>query len=92
MLQPLSSFAASFYGAEEFAQDADTGIVLAAVVPADRIFAMPSSGAGCLFETEMIVLGGEMDCTIRRNWAVGDEKSFWQPLKDRRNAFRRLGF
>ena len=36
----------------------DIGVVLEAVVPAERILSMPATGFGCLTEGEVIILGG----------------------------------
>lgn len=65
-LNALSSWSASEYTADQgfayqnewnFKEDHTIGTVLAAVVPAKRIYAMPSTGPGALFEWEMIVIG-----------------------------------
>jgi hypothetical protein len=51
-LQPMSSFSTSFAVAGGF------GSVLAMPIPKDRIVSTARSGAGCLGEREVIVLGG----------------------------------
>jgi len=66
---PLSSWSTDFRVAQSFAVQSslDKGGVLKEgvypavavnVVPADRIFSLPSTGPGCLSESELVVLGG----------------------------------
>ncbi|MFI6536632.1 hypothetical protein ACIBHY_29570 [Nonomuraea sp. NPDC050547] len=64
-LRPLSSFTLSPFTAQEFVgQEGDPdwglqhGVVLDGTVPAERIFALPRTGIGCLDEWEAVILGG----------------------------------
>jgi len=52
-------FAGSKYGAEE----GHRGVVLRIQVPAERIFSTSVTGAGCLPEGEVVLLGGIVDTT-----------------------------
>jgi hypothetical protein len=64
-LRPLSSFTLSPFTAQEFVGpegDADwdqqRGVVMDGTVPAERVFALPRTGIGCLDEWEAVLLGG----------------------------------
>lgn len=67
-LNPLSSFTTSIVtAAQDFGLSwvsavaggrAVDGYQLTATVPAERIFSLPTSGPGCLAETECLVIGG----------------------------------
>ncbi|MGA2502000.1 MAG: hypothetical protein ABSH20_30020, partial [Tepidisphaeraceae bacterium] len=67
---PLSSWSLSASVAHGFGSDATTPgrfpYVLSAVVPADRVFSTALTGAGCLPESEVIVLGGTDHVTFKR--------------------------
>jgi len=71
-LQPLSSFSMDVKVAVRFAVSADkmqlqftaTPSVIAAVVPAKKIFALPNTGIGCTGEKEVVVLGGKTKSTV----------------------------
>lgn len=67
-MNALSSWSASEYTAEQgfayqgewdYKEGGTTGFVFSAVVPANRIYSMPSTGQGCLFEWEMVVIGSK---------------------------------
>jgi hypothetical protein len=67
MLNPLSSFSTSWETARRFsganAYDWPGGpttssYVLETTFPAERVFALPTTGPGCLNETELLVVGG----------------------------------
>jgi hypothetical protein len=62
-LQPLSSFSTNPNISKEFAGG---GTVFAVEVPRDRIFSTARTGAGCLNEEEIIVLGGEYVLRVLR--------------------------
>ncbi|MBU6244350.1 MAG: hypothetical protein KGP12_03955 [Actinomycetales bacterium] len=57
--RPLSSWAYQRSAAETFA--GDQGIVMRAVVPAARILSQGTAGVGCLTESEMVILGGQLN-------------------------------
>lgn len=64
-LRPLSSFTLSPFTAQEFVgQEGDMdwdfqhGVVIDGTVPAERVFALPRTGIGCLDEWEAVILGG----------------------------------
>ncbi|MEV0996894.1 hypothetical protein [Nonomuraea sp. NPDC050202] len=64
-LRPLSSFTLSPFTAQEFVgQEGDPdwqhehGLVIDGTIPAERVFALPRTGIGCLDEWEAVVLGG----------------------------------
>ncbi|MGN9842471.1 hypothetical protein ACTMTI_30540 [Nonomuraea sp. H19] len=65
-LRPLSSFTLSPFTAQEFVgQEGDAfewihehGVVIDGTVPAERVFALPRTGIGCLDEWEAVLLGG----------------------------------
>jgi len=57
--QPLSSWSTNPHVAQIFG-----GKVMAAKVPRSRIFSTASTGAGCLGEAEVIVIGGEFEVAV----------------------------
>jgi len=66
---PLSSWSMSMFTAEYFAGSTfgaapNRGVVFAIKVPAERIFSTAVTGAGCLLETEVILIGGVTDTTV----------------------------
>jgi len=70
-LQPLSSFSISPIVANSFAMGNHAGYptsqhpsVIASIVPAKKIFALPNTGIGCTSEKEVVVLGGKMKATV----------------------------
>jgi len=54
---PLTSWATTLLQADKFA--GETGIVMSAEIPADRILSLPCSGPGCFAEDEVLVIGAE---------------------------------
>lgn len=58
-LQPMSSFSTDLSTALDFANDAQVEVVTVANIPVERILATPTSGFGCLHESELVILGGE---------------------------------
>lgn len=68
-LQPLSSFSHEYKAAEIFARSGShaqqvKGVIMAMKVPRERIFATAITGAGCLNEGEVIVLGGKANAIM----------------------------
>lgn len=79
-LQPLSSFSTSLDTANGFAGNAEDALselfsqevvsseifssISVSNIPRERILSMPSSGFGCLSETEVVVLGGVDDVSF----------------------------
>ena len=62
-LQPKSSFSSSEYAGasfatQDFTAEGDVSVNITTVVPKERILSTPRSGAGCLPEAEVTVLGG----------------------------------
>ncbi|WP_433513723.1 hypothetical protein ACQP2T_60940 [Nonomuraea sp. CA-143628] len=64
-LRPLSSFTLSPFTAQDFVGEEgdpdwrhEHGVVIDGTIPAERVFALPRSGIGCLNEWEAVVLGG----------------------------------
>lgn len=66
LLQPMSSFSTNFREAGRFAAEGSltdaVGRLIAVKVPIDRVFSTAITGAGCLTESELVVLGGNVDC------------------------------
>lgn len=54
-MNPLSSFSTSFDTAAGFGNQ-----LIACVVPINRIFSCPTTGHGCMDETEFVVIGGKL--------------------------------
>lgn len=67
-LQPASSFSVMADMASNFGtrNGAGESVVMAGMVPVERIFSTPQSGVGMKYEGEMVVLGGPM-----RMWEIG---------------------
>ncbi len=86
-LNPLSSFSSSLHTALTFADP--TGSVIAAEVPAERVFATFRSGLGCAYESEVIILGGLLDCYAAesRTVKIRDER---YPGEESADTFQRL--
>lgn len=70
-LQPLSSFSMDPNIAKNFADAVNVygatptrPSVIASIVPAKRIFALPNTGIGCTGEKEAVVLGGKTRSTV----------------------------
>lgn len=65
---PLSSWSLDYAIAREFSEsyDNDAGLVIEAVIPAKRIYALPSTGVGCLNEYEVVALGGTDPARVRK--------------------------
>jgi len=64
---PVSSWSSNNHTANDFANGGDPNgyqVVLSAVVPRERIFSTPRTGAGCFRESEFVVLGGPGTATI----------------------------
>jgi hypothetical protein len=62
-LNPASSFSTDVLTANQFA---DSGYVVKATFPVERIWALPTTGPGCLNETEAIVAGGDQNVDVSR--------------------------
>jgi len=64
---PLSSWTMDYEVARSFAEDGMyDATILEAIFPAERIYALPSTGVGCLEEYEAVVTGGTDSVRIRR--------------------------
>ena len=57
-MQPISSWSLDQEQAEAFADSGTYKIVLRTIVPKELVFSTAFSGAGCLSENEIVVLGG----------------------------------
>ena len=64
LLRPLSSFAHSLKVATDFHGDQGQDIVLGVHAPVSQILSNTNTGAGCLNEDEMVVLGGHIAATV----------------------------
>lgn len=66
---PLSSWTMDYAVARDFAEGGlyGQGVIVEAIVPAERIYALPSTGVGCLQEYEVVVVGGTDRARVR--WA-----------------------
>lgn len=94
-LRPLSAWSYSLSEAQNFAWGGGAGLLLAAMVPADRVLSCARTGIGCLNEKEVVVLGngdGEKITTAERflerngeTYAVGPNSDLQGA--DFRNAF-----
>lgn len=65
---PLSSWSLDYAIARDFSDPHgnETGLVIEAVIPAARIFSLPSTGNGCLNEYEVVALGGTDPARVRK--------------------------
>jgi hypothetical protein len=76
-LQPISSFAYTFEEAQRFTHgitgdgNGDNAAIVAATVPAERIFSTPFTGIGSLQEDEVTVIGGTHDHAAVWAWRHG---------------------
>lgn len=66
---PLASWTMDYAVARDFAEGGiyGQGVIVEAIVPAERIYALPSTGVGCLQEYEAVVIGGTDRVRVR--WA-----------------------
>lgn len=86
-LRPLSSFTLSPFTAQEFVgEEGDFdwndlhSVVIDGTVPAERVFALPRTGIGCLDEWEAVLLGGTDQWRVTRG--VGRYRFYLQHLID----------
>ncbi|HNT76866.1 MAG TPA: hypothetical protein PKH77_17790 [Anaerolineae bacterium] len=63
----LSSWSMDYAVARDFADGgiSGQGVIIEAIVPAERIYAIPSTGVGCLSEYEVVVIGGTDRVRVR---------------------------
>lgn len=70
-LRPLSSWSVDRDTADEFARNSGQGsskqvhVVIGTTVPVERILSTPRTGVGCLNEWETVLIGGNLDVTVR---------------------------
>lgn len=76
VLQPASSFSASFQTAASFAGHYHTSYLVAVHVPASQILGTARSGFGCLNEQEVVVLGGKHRAFVARTEDLTDFDRF----------------
>lgn len=75
-LRPASSWSLNEETARYFAtrgHDFYDYVVIKASVPASRVLATPFTGFGCMFETEVVVLGGNEVVQVHKGWPVDNE-------------------
>ncbi|MGV8972200.1 MAG: hypothetical protein ACOH10_07745 [Rhodoglobus sp.] len=72
-IRPLSSWSVDRDTADQFARSNGQGVtgqvnvVVGTTVPVERILSTPRSGFGALNEWEVVVIGGQLDVTVRTN-------------------------
>jgi hypothetical protein len=84
VLNPLSSFSTSEETARTFAiaGGAPGQYVLETTVPAERVFALPTTGPGCLNETELLVVGGPAMARVTPIEHSGPSGGAWYEPED----------
>lgn len=71
-MRPLSS-----WSLESGTADAFGSTILQATFPVDRILSIPTTGIGCLGESEVVVLGGRINAEVSTNDVLGYDPEEW---------------
>lgn len=71
-MRPLSS-----WSLESDTADAFGSTILQATFPVDRILSIPTTGLGCLGESEVVVLGGRINAEVSTNDVLGYDPEEW---------------
>lgn len=80
-MQPASSFSSDYDSAKRFADRFPTGEIIAIKVPRERIFSTAITGCGCLLESEVVVLGGNIEGYVGPS--IAKDEMIQQIEKDR---------